>query len=133
VLGAKGEGENLEMPPLPLTAPVRAQLQAANGECWEAVYSQFIAKNQSDMLKARPDPTPCASATAPACSGECPVGQECIDGGSGCECESPGSPGRAFLDVTGGVVDWAAVGRPHGTTAPATAACERAVRRESDE
>ncbi len=87
LLSAKGEGSDLEMPPLPLTAPVRAQLQAANGECWEAVYSQFIAKNEPDIFKAKADPTPCASAAAPACSGECPVGQECVDDGAGCECQ----------------------------------------------
>jgi hypothetical protein len=53
-----GEGAALEMPPLPLTLPVRAQLQAANGECWEAVYSQFVTKNQPDIFKATPDPAP---------------------------------------------------------------------------
>jgi cysteine-rich repeat protein len=89
LLTAKGEGGNLEMPPLPLTTPVRAQLQAANGECWEAVYSQFVVKNEADIFKAKPDATPCASATAPACSGECPLGEQCVDGGAGCECQPP--------------------------------------------
>ena len=34
----KGRGERVAVPPLPLTPPVRVQLQAENGECWEAIF-----------------------------------------------------------------------------------------------
>jgi hypothetical protein len=34
----KARGEHLAMPTLPLATPLRVQLQAANGECWEARY-----------------------------------------------------------------------------------------------
>jgi len=36
---AKGTGDLLPTPTLPLAPPVRAQLQVATGECWEALYS----------------------------------------------------------------------------------------------
>ena len=32
-------GEKLKLPTLPLTLPLRVQLQAANGECWETVHT----------------------------------------------------------------------------------------------
>jgi hypothetical protein len=32
-------GDKLQLPTLPLTLPVRVQLQAANGECWETTHS----------------------------------------------------------------------------------------------
>mgnify|MGYP001264823600 CR=1 FL=1 len=34
----RARGEHLAMPALPLATPLRVQLQAANGECWEARY-----------------------------------------------------------------------------------------------
>jgi 6-phosphogluconolactonase (cycloisomerase 2 family) len=48
-----GRGEHLELPSLPLGLPVRAQLQASNGECWEATYS--TANMSSVRFSARPD------------------------------------------------------------------------------
>jgi len=51
----KGKGTNLAgLPTLPLTVPVRAQLQAGNGVCWEAVYSTF-SRNDAKRFKARAD------------------------------------------------------------------------------
>ena len=35
----KAKGENIPAPPLPFTLPVVVQMQAANGQCWEATYS----------------------------------------------------------------------------------------------
>jgi hypothetical protein len=40
VIVLSGKGQNLMLPPLlSLTTPLRVQLQAANGQCWEATYS----------------------------------------------------------------------------------------------
>jgi cysteine-rich repeat protein len=86
---AKGKGENLDMPQLPLTPPVIVQAQASNGNCWEATYSDFILKNRSDQFRAKPDAPPCGIAAAPACNGECPAGQECAANGSSCQCLLP--------------------------------------------
>jgi hypothetical protein len=36
---AKAMGEKLKLPALPVALPLRVQLQAANGECWETVHS----------------------------------------------------------------------------------------------
>jgi hypothetical protein len=96
LLLAKGEGGNLEMPTLPLTAPVRAQLQAANGECWEAVYSQFITKNEPDIFKAKADPPlPTPSTTITTTSTTLPPTTT----------TTMPSPSRAFLDPGSGILD----------------------------
>jgi hypothetical protein len=51
----KGKGANLtDLPTLPLDLPVRAQLQARNGTCWEAVYSTS-SKNDLERFKAKAD------------------------------------------------------------------------------
>lgn len=51
----KGRGANLtDLPTLPLTLPVRAQLQALNGVCWEAAYSTF-STNDLRQFKAKAD------------------------------------------------------------------------------
>jgi hypothetical protein len=42
-ISVKGKGVNLPVPALPLTPPVTAQLQASNGTCWDAVYSEPAA------------------------------------------------------------------------------------------
>jgi len=44
----------IPMPPLPLTPPVRVQMQASNGECWEATYSAPL-KNDPSLFQARAD------------------------------------------------------------------------------
>ncbi len=71
---AKGKGVNLDMPPLPLTPPVRVQLKSTAGACWEAVYSvpskndpmQFKAKDRiAPSPSVSPTSTPTLSASAP--------------------------------------------------------------------
>src|SRR5262249_10936374 len=37
VIAVQGRGANLPFPALPLTVPVRVELQASNGSCWEAI------------------------------------------------------------------------------------------------
>jgi uncharacterized delta-60 repeat protein len=52
----KAKGERLPVPALPLPLPLRVQLQAANGECWEATYSASgVLKNDSARFKGRAD------------------------------------------------------------------------------
>jgi hypothetical protein len=54
-ISGKGRGANLTgLPTLPLALPVRAQLQAANGTCWEAVYSTS-SRNDDTRFKAKSD------------------------------------------------------------------------------
>ncbi len=36
MIAVLGHGANLPFPALPLALPVRAQLRASNGSCWEA-------------------------------------------------------------------------------------------------
>ena len=48
------KGEDMKMPALPLGLPIRAQLQSANGECWEASFSTATT-NSNTQLKARSD------------------------------------------------------------------------------
>jgi hypothetical protein len=50
-----GRGAGLELPALPLTAPVTVQLQVANGECWTATYASRIRRNADGLFKASPD------------------------------------------------------------------------------
>jgi len=51
---AKGKDSFLGVPALPLTPPVRVQLQAATGSCWEAVFSTPTA-NDVLQFKAKAD------------------------------------------------------------------------------
>lgn len=51
---AKGKGVNVDMPALPLAAPVRVQLKSTAGVCWEAEYS-MPSKNEATQLKAKSD------------------------------------------------------------------------------
>jgi DNA-binding beta-propeller fold protein YncE len=51
---AKGAGGNIPLPDLPRTPPVRVQLQAANGNCWDSTFSA-PAVNLSTKFKARGD------------------------------------------------------------------------------
>src|SRR6185295_7880808 len=51
----KGKGTRLLLPGLPLAAPVRAQLHAATGECWEAVHD-VVVKSDAAQSKAKDGP-----------------------------------------------------------------------------
>jgi hypothetical protein len=51
---AKGKGLNVDMPTLPLAAPVRVQLKNTAGVCWEAEYST-PSKNEGAQFKAKAD------------------------------------------------------------------------------
>jgi len=49
----KGRGANLDMPsPLDVTVPVRVQLQAENGQCWEATYTS-AQQDREDVFRAK--------------------------------------------------------------------------------
>jgi hypothetical protein len=43
----KGRGKNLALPTLPLNLPLRVQLQADSGACWEATYSEAGVKRNT--------------------------------------------------------------------------------------
>jgi hypothetical protein len=50
----KGKGTLLTLPRLPLTPPIRVQLQAANGECWETLHTPAgVAKNDGAQFSAK--------------------------------------------------------------------------------
>ncbi len=52
----KGKGEHMTLPPLPLPLPVRTQLRASNGKCWEADYSSAgVRVNDTTQFKGRSD------------------------------------------------------------------------------
>jgi hypothetical protein len=54
-IAAKGKGVDLVLPPLPLTAPVVAQVRRTDtGACWGAVYSA-PTRNSSSLFKAKSD------------------------------------------------------------------------------
>jgi hypothetical protein len=53
-LVVKGRGEHAGLPSFPVGLPLRAQLQAANGECWEATYST-TATNGPVRFSAKAD------------------------------------------------------------------------------
>ncbi len=99
---AKGKGPNLShrplgMPAPPLALPFRVQLQATNGQCWEAVYAAATQKKPG-RLTARssvsaPLPTTTTTTTIPlpasctavlpppgSCAGDvdCPAGYACV-------------------------------------------------------
>ena len=50
----RGKGANLDLPTLPLTPPVRIQLHAETGACWEATFSAPRA-NSPTVFRANPD------------------------------------------------------------------------------
>jgi len=50
----KAADGTIPVPPLPLTPPVRVQMQASNGECWEATYSAPL-ENDPSLFQARAD------------------------------------------------------------------------------
>jgi hypothetical protein len=50
----KGKGALLGVPQLPLAPPIRVQLQAANGECWETVHaSAGVTKNDGAQFSGK--------------------------------------------------------------------------------
>jgi hypothetical protein len=52
----KAKGHGIAMPALPLAPPVRAQLQATNGECWDVEYDAGVTLNTgTDVKAAGPD------------------------------------------------------------------------------
>ena len=51
----KGRGDNLPMPTLPFTQPVRAQLLSSDGVCWEATFSAPASKNVAEQFKDKGD------------------------------------------------------------------------------
>ena len=52
----KGKGDNLPAFSLPLSLPVTAQLQAENGQCWEATFSTAGSKkNDATQFKGKSD------------------------------------------------------------------------------
>src|SRR2546427_4060921 len=53
-ISLKGRGVNLPLPTLPLSPPVTVQLQATNGQCWDAVYGTPLVNDASEF-KARSD------------------------------------------------------------------------------
>ncbi len=55
-LKVKGKGANLPLPTLPLSLPVRVQLRADTGSCWEATYSAAgMQKNDAASFKGKSD------------------------------------------------------------------------------
>ena len=55
-LKVKGKGTNLPLPALPLSLPVRVQLHASTGSCWEATYSAAgVQKNDAERFKGKSD------------------------------------------------------------------------------
>lgn len=50
-----GKGANRTPPALPLALPARVQLQAQNGQCWEARFDELGAsKNDARLFEGRP-------------------------------------------------------------------------------
>jgi hypothetical protein len=55
-VAVKGQGLDLALPGLPLPVPLRVQLQAASGVCWEAVFSSAgVMANDGRQFRARAD------------------------------------------------------------------------------
>ena len=44
-IAVKASRKNVGLPTLPLALPLRVQLQASNGECWEATYTEAAFNN----------------------------------------------------------------------------------------
>jgi hypothetical protein len=52
----KGRGSHLTLPALPFSLPVRAQLQSATGQCWDAVFGQTgVNRNDPTRFRGRAD------------------------------------------------------------------------------
>ena len=57
-IAAKGVGVGLAQPALPLAPPVRVQLQASNGECWESVFEAGdVQKSTPQTFVAKAGPS----------------------------------------------------------------------------
>jgi hypothetical protein len=57
----KGKGANLDMPSLPLTLNVTAQVQGANGECWTTIHTPLgTSRNDGSQFKSK-DGSPSAA------------------------------------------------------------------------
>jgi hypothetical protein len=53
-VSVKGKGTALLLPGLPLAVPVRVQLQASNGLCWEAVFSTVgVLESTNDKFRGK--------------------------------------------------------------------------------
>jgi hypothetical protein len=50
-----GKGANLGLPAGPLSLPVTAQVQTADGECWSATYQTLVRRNEVGLFRANPD------------------------------------------------------------------------------
>jgi hypothetical protein len=52
----RGKGAALDLPPLPAPVPLRVQLEAANGACFDAAYAAAgVRKNDAARFKAKAD------------------------------------------------------------------------------
>ncbi len=51
----KGRGRQLHLPDLPVTVPLRVQLQAASGECFEGRYGSGVAENGGQRFRGHAD------------------------------------------------------------------------------
>ena len=51
VIILRGKGVDLDVPPLPMTQPVRVQLRNTDDVCWEAVYDTPAQKNTASQYK----------------------------------------------------------------------------------
>ncbi len=53
-IAAHAKGPNLSLPALPLSLPLRVQLRAENGGCWEATYGGAgVVRNDTVEFKGR--------------------------------------------------------------------------------
>jgi hypothetical protein len=52
---ARGRGANLPPFSLPLDGPVVAQLQATNGQCWEARFGGDVRRNDAEQFQGMND------------------------------------------------------------------------------
>lgn len=96
----KAKGEAVDPPTLPLVLPVRVQLQATNGSCWEAGFDAAgVVRNEAELFTGRASiPVPWTTTTTtsttttttlppcgiipdpfePTCGGSCPAGSSCV-------------------------------------------------------
>ena len=54
-MSLKAKGTHLTLPGMPLPVPLRVQLQAESGVCWEAKFSTAVTKNDAAQFKAKSD------------------------------------------------------------------------------
>ncbi len=53
-ISLSGKGPDMRLPTLPVSLPLRAQLQAEGGACWEGIYTEAgVAINTAEELQAR--------------------------------------------------------------------------------